>query len=707
MNLYLRPIVTLFFALNIYSVEALSEETETLGPVIVTGTKKEGTYFENPEGILLLKEDEVVASGQANGLQVLSGAPNVEVNKNGDSFSIRGISSAGVTGYQKDNLASILVDNIFQTDLALSAGSLSFWDMQGLEILRGAQSTHQGINSLAGNIILNHVDPQGQREGELRLSLGNYDFYELAVVANETYGKKKRLKTRISYQKELNGGYIANVTTKNADWAKWNKDRVMLNMKYDLNAKDVLLLQTKFNRNHQGGQYVQGSEPFNYEVAEDIDLHKITHNYQLGIKYEKIFNERLKNSVYVSSSRSLQDASSDADGLPSSVAGKRDEDHKDYFLSIENRLLYKGNNIENLFGFHAHAFNLKDDYAFNLLYPLGPSASTPIFVDQFVDRDRQTIALFDSFTYKLSTSHIAYMGLRGEYVASSYATNISAERIEDLGVPINTAIDTYISEIDGPYDGKRSQFVFLPKVGYLYKHNKHHWGLQYTRGYRTSGVSINRRRATAVEYDPEYTNNYELSYKYDGGRNLQLGANLFFIDWKDQQVQVQLSGDFYDTQVENAAQSFVYGTELESKIKINSDHNIYAGVGYVQTEFKKFETGGDDYAGNEFPFAANWTGRVTHEWMPLPKLFLFSSLRALSSSYSNADNNKKSDAQFYLDLNARYLFQQWAFSAYINNVLGGEFLIFDGTPSTPSSYVASYHHVNSPRELGLRVSYFW
>ena len=45
---------------------------------------------------------------------------NVQVNRDnkGDTFSIRGIKNTGVAGYQKDNLASIMVDDVFQTDLA-------------------------------------------------------------------------------------------------------------------------------------------------------------------------------------------------------------------------------------------------------------------------------------------------------------------------------------------------------------------------------------------------------------------------------------------------------------------------------------------------------------------------------------------------------------------------------------------------------------
>jgi outer membrane receptor protein involved in Fe transport len=62
------------------------------------------------------------------------------------------------------------------------------------------------------------------------------------------------------------------------------------------------------------------------------------------------------------------------------------------------------------------------------------------------------------------------------------------------------------------------------------------------RGYRSGGNGINPGRAQALTYDPEYTWNYELSLRTQWlDRRLTLNANAFYIDWTDQQVNVQLS----------------------------------------------------------------------------------------------------------------------------------------------------------------------
>src|SRR5690606_19137557 len=107
--------------------------------------------------------------------------------------------------------------------------------------------------------------------------------------------------------------------------------------------------------------------------------------------------------------------------------------------------------------------------------------------------------------------------------------------------------------------------TILPSAGITY-----HWtpdistGATVTRGYRSGGVSFNQKRATIVPFEPEYTTNYELSFRsvwHDG--KIVANANVFYVDWVDQQVSVQLSPDIYDTQVANAGKSTYYGAEIE------------------------------------------------------------------------------------------------------------------------------------------------
>ncbi len=691
-------------ALALFS--AMAQEAVQLETIRVKGTKEGKSAEATPESVVVLRESDLPAAGSESSLGALSGLPNVEVNKNGESFSIRGINSVGVTGFQKDNLSSVIVDDLFQTDLALQAGSFWLWDLDRVEILRGAQSTSQGVNSLAGTILVDHARAAFAREGAVKVGLGSRWQRELGFRANEAL-LGGRLATRVAYEKDGSRGSIVNLATNNAEWGSHNRDRARAELTYALNETSTIGVDAKFHRQAQGGSYTQGEDPFARQVSEDVDFRTTTRNSQIGLRYESRVNAAWTACWHGGFKTSHQDALSDADGTSQNTAGARVERHIDRYASVEARLNYRGERVDNLVGLHVHDFRLQDDYDFDLLYPVTTTVATNVGVEQGVDRRRQVVSVFDAVTWRMGEGGAIVAGARAESVRSTYGTDVTGLRRANLGAANNARLDAYLDKISGAYGGENRRFVVLPRLGYTWGDGTHHYGLVYTRGYRTSGVSINRSRATAVEYGPEFTNNYEASYKFASGA-WRLALNLFYIDWRAQQVQVQLTNDFYDSQVENAARSRVYGAELEQRVPAAYGLATTFGVGYVNTRFKDFKVRDVDYAGKQFPFAASWTARVAQEWRPTEDWALFTALRHVSPAFSNAENTRKGAAQYEWSANAQYFWADWVFELYANNILNARTLLFDGRPTSATSpYRASYHQVNAPREVGARVSYLW
>jgi iron complex outermembrane receptor protein len=675
---------------------------ESLSTLTVYGNKENRDLSQTADSAAVLRENDLTPTGRDNSIQVLNAVPNVEVNKNGESFSIRGISNTGVTGYQKDNLSSVVLDGLFQTDLALQAGSFTLWDLDQIEVLRGAQSTNQGVNSLAGLVILNRQAPTFLPERGVRAGYGNFGAKDFSAYLNQPIGARSGL--RLSAEKELNNGYITNRFNGNDEWGFYNKERARLSYLHEGANQHQFTMDAKFHRNRQGGTYTQGNNAFLDEVNEDADAFARTRNYQGVATYTVPMGNR-KNTTLVGYSYSDQNSVADADFTPANTAGARNEKHRDHYLTAENRLSYRGERWENLFGIHAHDFRLKDDYDFNMLYSQA-GLTTPVHILQGVDRERRAYALFDSALFRLNANHALVAGARAEYVESKYSTSVLGRRLQNLGGPTNAIIDNYLSQRSGAYGGRQDEFVVLPKGGYQLTNGPHFSALTYTRGYRTSGVSINRTRAKAVNYGSEFTDNFELAYRYSLNE-LLVAANVFYTGWQDQQVQIQLSNDFFDTQVANAAKSRVLGGELEGKLDLGR-HGLGLGAGYADTKFREFISQGVNYEGKQFPFASKWTSRLTHRWNMFNNFTWLTTVRYVSKSFANAENTRRADSQFYLNGNARYALGQWIFEGYANNILNSRYRIFDGTPtSTTSPYQTAMHQVNTPREYGIKVGYYW
>jgi iron complex outermembrane receptor protein len=670
-------------AKNLYELDEV-EVTE------VRGNKDERTFVETNESVSVLKPKNLNRGDIQNSVQMLNGLANVQTqsDKNGDTFSIRGISDMGVTGYQKDNLASILVDDVFQTSLALKAGSFENWDLETVEVRRGAQSADQGVNSLAGNILLYHYRPSAEKEAVAKLGLGSFGRKDGAFVINRPINDK--LFFRASYNKEQSDGFIQNAATNNDKWGERKKDHVVTDLLYRLSSTSDLRLNLKLLRLHKGGSYVQGNYK-KYKVTEDQDYKDITNSKQAGLTYTTQLSEAVHNKLIFGATQSDSTTISDEDGTRVNVAGARHGSDKDTFMSVENQLKYKSKKAKNVVGFHLHRYHLNNFYRMNLM----ATSSIIVPASQENEKTRTTYALFDSFNYDFTNHHTLSLGGRLEIVKNKFSSGIQVP-------PATPALGSR----SGDFGDTATNSIFLPKLGYTYKNDHYSIGSTYSQGYRTGGISVNRWKLETNNYAPEKTHNYELSYKYMRNR-LLFAANTFYTKWNDQQVEMIYSNTF-DTQVQNASESELYGAEVETSYELDNADSFRMNIGYVKTQFLSFKNQGTTYTGNSFPDAAPVTAQASYWKVLSDKWMLIFVSRYISESFTDPNNRRWSPEQFYTDVNAQYNFDQYMIEFYTRNVFDQKYRIYNGAPRTTNTpYQASYHRVNTPREFGVRANYYW
>lgn len=665
-------------------------QLDTIEVTDVRGNKDDKTFIESNESISVLKPKSLNRGDLNNSVQMLNGLGNVQTqsDKNGDTFSIRGISDMGVTGYQKDNLSSILVDDIFQTPLAVRAGSFENWDLEAVEVYRGAQSTSQGVNSLAGSILLYHTKPTQNDEGAAKLTFGNFGRKEISILQNKKI--TERFSVRMSYNKEMVDGYIKNATTKNDKWGDRNKDHAMLDMVYRLNETDDVRLFFKVLRMHKGGSYVQDEKI--YKVFEEQDYNQITNSLQLGVIYNTKITDTISNKLILGATTGTSTTTSDEDGQPTNIAGTRFGNDKDQFFSIENQLKYKSENVKNVFGVHMHRYHAVNHYAMNLMSGSLPTPTLNPSIQED-EKTRETYALFNTFTYNFTKQHALTLGGRFEVVKNQFGIDVQSNAL-----PAN---------LRGNKGSSTTNTLVLPKIGYTYLFNANQsLGATYTQGYRTGGLSVNRLKGAVNDYAPEKTDNYELSYKFMKEKFVVM-ANAFYTKWKDQQVEV-IGSNSLDSIVQNAAQSELYGAEVETSYEFENADSLRLNMGYVHTQFFSFKDKNGTYTGNFFPDAATVTAQASY-WKVFNdswKAILTS--RYVGKSYTDVNNWRTAPEQFYTDFNTQYNFNSYMLEFYVRNLFDQQYRLFNGAPRTATTpYQGNYHRMSAPRELGARLNYFW
>ena len=678
------------------STASYSQEEEDLGTIEVIevkGNKDEKTFAQSNDSISILKPQNLNRGDLQNSIQMLNGFANVQTqsDRNGETFSIRGISDMGVTGVQKDNLASILVDDIFQTTLAVRAGSFENWDLESVEIHRGSQSTTQGVNSLAGNILLYHFKPQFQNGGDAKLTFGNYGRKEAAVAVNHAVNDK--FAVRISANKEYNDGFITNTRNDNDKYGARSKDHFVTDFLYRLSASQELRLNVKLLRMNRGAGYVQDYK--NYKVTEGDDYKEITNNQQVGLIHTMKFNDNFSNKLIIGATRGDSHTRLDEDGSVDGPvqAGRREINDKDSFFSIEEQFKFKMGNIRNLAGFHFHRYHLNNFYKQNLITGF-PAPNQTLATTQENDKVRNTYAVFNTFSFDLGKRHTIDVGGRYEIVKNE--------------IKVIAVAAPPLANLSSNDEDSITNAILLPKLSYNFHEGNYSLGASYNQGYRTGGITVNRSNTVnrgAKGYDPEKTHNYELSYKYLKNKFI-FASNLFYTKWKDQQVDVRLSNAQFNNEIRNAASSELYGAEAEGSYQFQNADSIRLNAGYVKTLFLSFSSDSTNYTGNEFPDAANFTGQLSYWKVINDSWRIIFVERYVGESYNNPENDRSAPEQFYSDINGQYNFDQYMLELYVRNIFDQQYRLFNGAPRS-ASYPASYHRMSAPQEFGARLNYFW
>ncbi|MEM6891494.1 MAG: TonB-dependent receptor [Pseudomonadota bacterium] len=638
---------------NIVSQNATSEEEPVdLGTLVLRGELLERDLQDSQSSVLVATGEDVEQRGETSVGQILRRTPGVSQP---GRLVIRGIADDGGLG----NLTSSSTINVTTDGIRLSdyrnvgVTAISTWDVEQVEVFRGSQSTNQGRNALAGAIVVEGVKPAFVPEYKLRLGL----------LHDEGAGNGDEFQTQTAFV--LNTPLV--------------EDQLAFRLTGDLRGTNGLSDIT--NRTIRAGLLYEPLDQLSIGLTyTDIDRGRDTptliESPRLTVDYD------ISDNLTFSSRTQYTDAQT---GVDLGIFGRA----RDYeTIDQEFQLKHETDRIRAIVGYFYTDIDEVSTLFSNQPLGLAPGLTIEGVETQRLKTENQ--AIYGELEYDLTPEWTLVAGLRYDVENVDNSVTIDAT----LTSPAGSSPLTGLGELDTTYE------ALLPKLGVIYHFNEEQsLGLTYQRGYRAGGVGVavpfTGGPAFSFVFDPEFTDTFELSYRSqssDGTRTLN--ANVYYTTWTDQQVN---SSSALGTFVSNAANSKLWGAEVDYRQLFNNNFEVFGTLALSKTEFGNVVgLNGVRLDGNSFPSAPEVQASLGASYQFDNGLIIGGDVNYTSSTFSDSTNLPafKNDAYWVTNLNASYEFGNGiSLNAYARNLFDEDYT----TSKSTTGFIAE----GPQREVGV------
>lgn len=641
-----------------------ANSAESGNEIIVTGEKSARTVQRTPASVAVVTAETIAEQNLLSVYDVLDRTPNVAVNGNRNSFTIRGIDAFNVSGAGDGALASVYVDGAVLPRATLTTGPLDLYDIAQVEVFRGPQSTVQGRNALAGAVIVRTTDPSYQWSGRARAMITDADGQRRFGAALGGPILDGQLAFRLSGEIARADGLLTNVTLHDKGDARLSETiRGKLLLTPAAMPRLRVVATYVHDRHRRGADNVEFDAPYartdrivTSDVADEQSV--ISDIATLEARYDLGGGLQLSSVTNYSNVRARYRMDADRTAQPGTLSLTHDPDRT---VQQELRLNLDLGWLQALAG----AYYLRDDargydfqatqklnlnrlgvdrrllaiglpqatvdavlnlYGGNGMIPIRNALRQPRLTRNLAAFSDVTVSLTDRLKLRAGLRYDNERQQRGATQTVMLNGTLPDPAATPALAPVVRQLNAMLVAIAAGANSAEPQHnitygAWLPKLGLSWDFTPD-LSLSATvqRGYRAGGSGINQQRAQVFRYDPEYTWNYEVALRSQWlNRRLTFNANLYRIDWTDQQVSVQLTpGAVFDSQVVNAGKSRLWGAEVELRGRPTRTLDLYVGAGYAHSEFLDFTVPNGTLmasaAGNSFAGAPRWTGSAGATW---------------------------------------------------------------------------------------------
>lgn len=188
---------------------AVAQPSGALEEILVTARRRAESFQEVPVTITAFDEAAIRSAGIERPQDFISLTPNVtlvETQNQGTSFiSIRGISQAR----NSEPSVAVLLDGVLMSNPAQFTQEL--FDVQQIEVLKGAQGAVYGRNAIGGAIVITTREPSDTFQGRARLGYDNGPGTMAQIMGSGPLGTSETLSYHAALSYFDTDGYIDNV----------------------------------------------------------------------------------------------------------------------------------------------------------------------------------------------------------------------------------------------------------------------------------------------------------------------------------------------------------------------------------------------------------------------------------------------------------------------------------------------------------------
>ncbi|MAT93783.1 MAG: TonB-dependent receptor [Halioglobus sp.] len=567
---------------------AMADAAPTLEEIVVTASYRDTSLRDTPASISVMSSELITERAAQHLENILNAAPNVtfaSAASRSRFVQVRGIGD--LEQYYDPKYYPSVGLMLDELELGDSANAGMLFDVAQVEVLRGPQGTRYGSSAHAGMINIRSKRPTEHFEGELSGGVGNYDSYNLGLVLSGPLGDT--LRSRVAVQQNRSDGYIDNKALGRDDSNDFD----------ELTARGRLLWTPTDNADYELSAFYFDAD--NGHDAWSVDNNRNTYTDQPGHDSQEtvavsgsgnwVLGDALRAEAVLSYIDTDLSQSYDVDWVSAALCTEytcsggydtaREIFHRDRERAVADLRLLGGPSTlaagegRYVLGLYANHSDEDFDYAYPSVWYGDFSSSSDYQTDRY--------ALYGEYEYALGERLTLTGGLRYERFEDDYdnSNGFDSDNSEDL----------WNAELSAKYDLDDDSMVYITLA----------------RGAKPGGVNTNASAnepfmsplfqdyiADNLVFDDETLLSTEVGLKtqqLDG--RLSLNLALFYADRDNAQLENWMwDGDagLWIGYLDSSSDATSYGAELEARFAATENIELFANLGWLETEVDSIDT---------------------------------------------------------------------------------------------------------------------